>query len=199
MGQERGVAVRPAGAPMVPVERPSWARPADSSGGAANEVAQQAREAGQQVVSEARDAAGQVAAQAKDAGAQMAGDARRAANEQVDRRSTMAGERVGLAAEDARDIAQHLRGRGREAPARIADQAADRMERFARYLQDADADRIMGDIKHVGRTHPAAVVAGAAVVGVLVGRVVKAADPDGSSAASGAANGSANHTAGGVR
>lgn len=199
MGQERGVAVRPAGAPMVPVERPSWARPGDSSGGATNEVAQQAREAGQQVVSEARDAAGQVAAQAKDAGMQMAGDARRAANEQIDRRSTMAGERVGLAAEDARDIAQHLRGRGREAPAKVADQAADRMERFARYLQDADADRIMGDIKRVGRTQPAALVAGAAVVGVLIGRVVKAADPNGSSSGNGAASGSATQLPEGVR
>ena len=32
MGQERGVAVRPAGAPMVPAERPSWAGPGDGSG-----------------------------------------------------------------------------------------------------------------------------------------------------------------------
>jgi hypothetical protein len=182
---------------MVPVERPSWARPDDSSNGAATEVAQQAREAGQQVVSEARDAAGQVAVQAKDAGAQMAGDARRAAEEQIDRRSTMAGERVGLAAEDARDIAEHLRGRGREAPAKVADQAADRMERFAKYLQDADADRIMSDIRRVGRTQPAALVAGAAVVGVLIGRVVKASDPNGSSSST--PSGSATQLPEGVR
>jgi hypothetical protein len=179
MGQERGVAVRPAGAPMVPVERPSWARSEGSngSGAATGEVAEQAREAGQEVVSEARDAAGQVAVQAKDAGRQMAGAARRAAEEQVNQRSTMAGERVGLAAEDARDIAQTLRGKGRDAPARLADQAADRLEDFARYLRDADADRIMSDVRRVGREQPAAVVAGAAVVGVLIGRVVKASEP----------------------
>ena len=198
MGQERGVAVRPAGAPMVPVERPSWARPDDSSGGTTNEVAQQAREAGQQVVSEARQAAGQVAAEAKDAGQQMAGDARRAAEEQINQRSTMAGERVGLAAEDARDIAQHLRGRGREAPAKVAEQAADRMERFAQYLQDADAGRIMDDIRRVSREQPAAVVAGAAVVGVLIGRVVKASDT-GSSSRPGLPSGQGSSTAGGVR
>jgi len=153
MGQERGVAVRPAGAPMVPVERPSWARAEESngSGSATDEVAVQARQAGQEVVSEARDAAGQVAAEAKDAGH--------------------------LAAEDARDIAQTLRGKGRDAPARLADQAADRLEEFARYLRDADADRIMSDIRRVGREQPAAVVAGAAVVGVLIGRVVKASEP----------------------
>ena len=199
MGQERGVAVRPAGAPMVPVERPSWARPDDSSNGASSEVAQQAREAGQQVVSEARDAANQVAVQAKDAGMQMAGDARRAAEEQINQRSTMAGERVGIAAEDARDIAQTLRGKGREAPARFADQAADRMEEFARYLRDADSNRIMSDIRRVGREQPAVIVAGAAVVGVLIGRVVKASDPNGSSSGSGAASGSATYTSGGVR
>jgi hypothetical protein len=184
---------------MVSVERPSWARPDDGAGsGATGEVAQQARQAGQEVVTEAKQAAGQVAAEAKDAGRQMAGDARRAAEDQINQRSSMAGERVGLAAEDARDIAQHLRGKGREAPAKVAEQAAERMERFAQYLQDADAGRIMSDIKRVGREQPAALVAGAAVVGVLIGRVVKASDT-GSSSGNGAASGQRNYTAGGVR
>jgi hypothetical protein len=172
------VAVRPAGAPLVPAERPSWA-PADGGGGATGEVAQQAREAGREAVVEARDVAGQVASEAKDAGRQIAGDARRAAEQQVDRGSSMAGERVGLAAGDARDVAETLRGKGREAPARLADQAADRMDEFARYLRDADADRIMSDIRRVSRQQPAALVAGAAVVGVLIGRVVRASDPAG--------------------
>ena len=199
MGQERGVAVRPAGAPMVSVERPSWARPDENGGaGATGEVAQQARQAGQEVVTEARQAAGQVAAEAKDAGQQMAGDARRAAEEQINHRSTLAGERVGLAAEDARDVAQTLRDKGREAPANFAEQAADRMERFARYLQDADAERIMSDIRRVSREQPAAVVAGAAVVGVLIGRVVKASDT-GSSSRPGLPSGQGSSTAGGVR
>jgi hypothetical protein len=162
---------------MVPVERPSWAPHAGN--GATGQVAQEAREAGREVVSEARGAAGQVAAEAKHAGRQMAGDARRAANQQLDQRSSMAGERVGLAAEDARDIAQTLRGKGRDAPARLADQAAERMEEFARYLRDADADRIMSDIRRVGREQPAAIAAGAAVVGVLIGRVMKASEPGG--------------------
>jgi hypothetical protein len=163
---------------MVPVERPSWAPPG-VNGGATGEVGDQARQAGREAVAEAREAAGQVAAEAKDAGRQMASDARRAAEQQIDERSSMAGDRVGLAAEDARDVAQTLRGKGREAPARMADQAAERMEEFARYLRDADADRIMSDIKRVSRQQPAALVAGAAVVGVLIGRVVKASEPTG--------------------
>ena len=173
MGLERGVAVRPAGAPMVSVEPPPWAHADDGSTRAT------AGEAATEVVTEARQAAGQVAAEAKDAGRQMADDARRAANEQVDQRSTMAGERVGVAADDARSVAEHLRGRGREGPARLADDAAQRMEHFAEYLRDADSDRIMSDVRRVGRTHPAALVAGAAVVGIVVGRVVKASEPTG--------------------
>jgi len=35
----------------------------------------------------------------------------------------------------------------------------------------------MSDIKRVGREQPAALVAGAAVVGILIGRVVKASEP----------------------
>jgi len=178
MGFERGVAVRPAGAPMVPSERPS-AEGADdrSSGAAAGAVATEARDAGREVAAEAREAGKQVAVEARDAGKQVADDARRAANEQIDRRSTLAGEKVGLAATDARDIADVLRDKGREGTARVADDAAERMDRFSEYLRDADSDRIMSDIRRIGRTQPAALVAGAAVVGILVGRVVKASEP----------------------
>lgn len=167
MAFERGVAVRPAGAPMVPSARPS-AEGADdrSTGAAAGAVASEVGEAGKQVAGEARDA-----------GRQVADEARRAATEQIDRRSTLAGEKVGLAATDARDIADVLRNKGREGTARVADDAAQRMDRFAVYLRHADSDRIMFDIRRIGRERPAVLVAGAAVVGILVGRVVKASEP----------------------
>jgi hypothetical protein len=124
------------------------------------------------------EAVAAVADEARDAGRQAAYDARTAAREQLDKRSSAAGERVGEAAGDARGVADHLRSTGREGPARLADEAAERMDRFAAYLRESDTDRILDDIRRVGRTQPAVLVAGAAVVGVVVGRLVKASQPD---------------------
>ena len=104
-------------------------------------------------------------------------DARDRAKSEMDRRSTTAGERMELAADDVRDVAQHLRERGREQPARLADEAAERIERFARYLHDSDTDTIIADVRDFGRRQPAAVIAAAAVVGIVAGRLMKASEP----------------------
>lgn len=168
MALQRGVAVRPAGAPMVPAQRPAagWDANGDGDGSAGAGVADDAREATRQVAREARQAT-----------LQVAGQARRTAEQELDRRSTQAGERVGTAAEDARDIAAVLRDKGREGPARIAEQAADRIEGFAGYLREADGQRLISDVRRVARQQPAAVAAGAAVVGIALGRLLKASEP----------------------
>jgi hypothetical protein len=115
--------------------------------------------------------------EAKEAGAQVVSDAGSRAREELDRRSTQAGDRVGSAAGDVRDIAQGLRDKGRDGPARLADDAAERIERFAAYLREADTDRIIGDVRSLSRRQPAAVVAGAAVIGIVAGRLLKASEP----------------------
>ena len=164
MAEEHQRVVRPAGAPMVPSPRggSSPAEEPDRSGGITA--------VGATVVDEA-----------KEAGAQVVSDAGSRAREELDRRSTQAGDRVGTAAGDVRDIAQGLRDKGRDGPARLADDAADRIERFAAYLRDADTDRILGDVRGLSRRQPAAVVAGAAVIGIVAGRLLKASEPSGRS------------------
>lgn len=159
MGIVRGGAVRPSGAPMVPMPQ---LRP----GGAGGEHATDVAEAGQALAGEARAAGGQ-----------LAGEARERVRTEMGRRSTEAGERVSGAAGDVRGVAEHLRGRGRGGPARLADEAADRIDRFAAYLREADTDRILADARDLGRRQPAALVAGAAVVGIVAGRLIKASGP----------------------
>ncbi len=95
----------------------------------------------------------------------------------MDKRSTVAGERVASAADDVRDVAQHLREQGKEQPARLADEAAERIERFATYLHESDTDTIIADLRAFGRRQPAVILATAAVVGIVAGRLVKASDP----------------------
>ena len=81
--------------------------------------------------------------QAQEKVQEAAGQAKDRLREQVDQRSTQAGERVSSAAGDARSVGEELRRQGKEQPARLADQAADRAERLGSYLQGADADRII--------------------------------------------------------
>ena len=153
--------MRPAGVPMVPMPD---LRPGD--GGGASDTVEETREAGRALASEVREVGGQLGA-----------DARDRAKSEMDRRSTDAGVRVARAAGDVRDVAEHLRQRGKDQPARLADDAAERIERFALYLRDADTDTIIADVRDFGRRQPAVVIAAAAVVGIVAGRLLKASDP----------------------
>ena len=63
---------------------------------------------------------------AKEQAQQAAGQARGALRGQVDQRSTQAGERVTSAASDVRAISDQLREQGKDQPAKLAEQAADR-------------------------------------------------------------------------
>src|SRR5688572_11928636 len=82
--------------------------------GQAGEAAEeQARQVGQQSAEKSREAANV---------------ARGRAREQVDQRTTQAGEQLGTVAGDTRTVSEELRKQGKEQPAKIAEQAADRVE-----------------------------------------------------------------------
>ena len=102
------------------------------------------------------------------------GQARDKVREQVDQRSTQAGEQVRSAAGDVRTVADELRKQGKDAPARYAEQAADRAERLGGYLHDADGDQILRDVEDYARRNPWAVVAGGVALGFMASRLLKA-------------------------
>ncbi len=116
---------------------------------------------------EAKEKAQEAAGQAKEkAGSQL--------RSQVDQRSTDAGHRVGGVAADVRAVSQSLREQGKDQPAKLAEQAADRAERLGSYLQESDADRILGDVEDFGRRQPWAVIAGGVAIGLVASRFLKA-------------------------
>ncbi len=113
-----------------------------------------AQEKGQQAAGQVQDKAQQAAGQGKDRGKAL-----------VDERSTQAGEQVSTQASDLRTVGEKLREEGKEGPAKIADQAADRAERLGGYLKSSNADRILRDLEDLGRKQPMAVLAGGARAG----------------------------------
>jgi hypothetical protein len=111
---------------------------------------------------------------AREQAQQAAGQARGTLRTQVDQRSTEAGERVGSLASDVRSVGEQLREQGKDQPAKLADQAAERAESLSRYLTGSDGDRILGDIEDFGRRQPWAVIGGGVVLGLLASRFLKA-------------------------
>ena len=117
-------------------------------------------------------------AQAQEAAGQAKQKAGSQLRSQVDQRSTDAGHRVGGLASDVRAVEESLREQGKDQPAKLAEQAADRAERLGSYLKESDADRILGDVEDFGRRQPWAVIAGGVVVGLVASRFLKSSSID---------------------
>jgi hypothetical protein len=94
--------------------------------------------------------------------------------EQLDQRSTQAGEKVSGTAQDLRSVGEELRSQGKETPAKIAEKAAERTEQVGSYLRDSDGERLLEDIEDLGRRQPLAVLAGGLAVGLVAARFLKA-------------------------
>jgi hypothetical protein len=123
---------------------------------------------------QAKEQAKQQAQQVKQQAQQARGQANARLREQIDQRSTQAGERVGSTAQDVRSVADELRKQGKDQPARLAEQAADRVERVGGYLKESDADRILRDVEDFGRSKPWAVALGGLALGFAASRFLKA-------------------------
>jgi gas vesicle protein len=127
---------------------------------------------------QAQEKAQQVAGQAQEKVQEAAGQAKGQLRTQVDQRSTQAGEQITSQASDIRTVAQQLREQGKDQPAKIADQAADRVERVGSYLSDASPDRLLHDLEDFGRRQPWAIALGGLALGFAASRVLKASSQE---------------------
>ena len=93
---------------------------------------------------------------------------------QVDQRSTDVGEKAASAASDIRSVGDHLRGQGKDKPAKLADRAAQQVERAGTWLRESDSDRILHDVEDFGRRKPWAFAVGGLAMGMLAARFLKA-------------------------
>lgn len=94
--------------------------------------------------------------------------------QQVDTRSTQAGEQVSSVAGALRRTSEQLREEGKEQPARLLEQGAERAERLGGYLKNVDSDGLLRDVESFGRRRPWLMAAGAAVLGLAASRFLRA-------------------------
>ena len=153
----------------------------------ARNVGQTAAQAGSQVASTAADQAKEVAHETK----QQAQDLLQQGRHQL--RQQAVGQKQ-KAAEGLQGLASQLRGmvQGNEpapGPARdLLEQATDKVEDFARWLQNREPADLLDEVRSFARRRPGTFLLGAALAGVVAGRLtsgVKAAHSNGPSSTSG--------------
>jgi hypothetical protein len=128
----------------------------------------------QDKTAEAQERVQEAAGEAGEKVQEAAGTAQEKLRDQLDQRSTKAGETVTDTAQDLRSVGEELRKQGKDAPARIADKAAEQAERVGSYLKQADGDKMLSDVEDLGRRQPLALLAGGLAVGIAAARVLKA-------------------------
>jgi hypothetical protein len=117
-----------------------------------------------------QDVVGQVQERAQQAG----GQTRERVREQIDTRSTQAGEQIQVTAQAMRRASTELRDAGKEGPANLINQVAERGERLGGYLSEASGERILRDVEDVARRQPWLIAGGSVVLGFLGSRFMKA-------------------------
>ena len=85
---------------------------------------------------------------------ELGGDAMFQIREQLDQRSTQAGEQLQSIGKTLQSGANQLRSEGKDVPARVVEEVARRADDVGDYLQSAEADRILGDIEGFARRRP---------------------------------------------
>jgi ElaB/YqjD/DUF883 family membrane-anchored ribosome-binding protein len=129
---------------------------------------------GSSTAEQVQQQAQQVAQQAKQTAQQATGKAQERVRNELNTRSAQAGGQVQSTADDLRSVGEELRRQGKDTPARLAEQAADRVEQVGRYLTESDADKMLRDIEDFGRRQPWAVIAGGMALGFVASRFLKA-------------------------
>jgi hypothetical protein len=129
-------------------------------------------------VSEARDKGAELVSSAQDQIETKAGELRDEASfqvrEQVDQRSTQAGQHISAVGRALGSSARQLEGEGRTSSAQLVDKVAGGAQKLGDYLRSADAERILGDVERFARRRPWATASAAAIAGFAASRFVKA-------------------------
>jgi hypothetical protein len=94
--------------------------------------------------------------------------------EQMDTRSTQAGEQMQKVARAMRQSSDQFREQAGETPAKVNEAVAEKIEQLSTYLTNAKADTMLSDLENVARRRPWLVAGAATVAGFALSRFLKA-------------------------
>ncbi|WP_433264797.1 hypothetical protein ACQPWR_30775 [Micromonospora vinacea] len=137
----------------------------------ASRVGQQAAQAGGQVAHAAAEQGGQVAAEARRQAQQLTGEATGQLRDQAQTQQRRAA--AGL-----RDLGQNLSSMAEQdgdsgMAGQVVRKAADAAQQAAGWLDQREPGEVLDEVRTYARQHPVTFLAGAAVAGLLVGRLTR--------------------------
>jgi gas vesicle protein len=94
--------------------------------------------------------------------------------EQLDERSTQAGEHVQAVGHALQTGVEQLRSEGKDVPAKVMTEVAERAEDLGAYLQSAQADRMLTDLERIARRRPWVTAGAGVLAGFVASRFLKA-------------------------
>ena len=130
-------------------------------------VQEQARQQTQQFAQQARQQAGQLASRGSEQ-----------VKSQLGNQKHQAAQRMTPVQTALRETGQQLRNQGQGPVAQYADNAADQVERFSRYLRENEVDEILDEGRSFARRRPALFLGGAAALGFLATRFFKSSSEE---------------------
>lgn len=139
----------------------------DTGGSDPSGAVAEVKDKGGELVSTAQE---QITAKAHELG----GEAHFQVRQQLEQRSTQAGEQLQSIGNTLQSGANQLRSEGKDLPAKVVEEVARRTDDLGGYLQSAQADRILGDIEEFARRRPWLMAGVGAFAGFLASRFVKA-------------------------
>ena len=128
----------------------------------------------EQARAQAQEVAGQVTDKVREGASEAKSKAGEQVRQQVDSRSAQAGERARAVGDAMRRASGQLRDEQQEFPAKVLDAVAERAERVGSYLEQSQADDLLGQIEDFARRQPLAIGAGGFLVGLVASRLLKA-------------------------
>jgi len=99
------------------------------------------------------------------------------AKEEAEKRQQLGAKALSDFAGAIRKAGEELSNSDQSPAARLVGQAADGLENLSRSLADTTPEEMIGAVRDFGRRHPAAFIGGAVLVGVALGRFLRATDP----------------------
>lgn len=132
-------------------------------GGAVAEV----KEKGEELVSSTQE---QLSAKAHELGEDVSFQVR----EQLDQRSTQAGEQMQAMSHALQSGIEQLRSEGKDVPAKVMTQLAERADDLGTYLQSSQADQMLMDLERFARRRPWVTAGVGVLAGFVASRFVKA-------------------------
>jgi len=127
----------------------------------------EAKDKGEELVSSTQE---QVSAKAHELGEEASVQVR----EQLDRRSTQAGQQVQAIGHALQSGVEQLRSDGKDVPAKVMTEVAERAEDLGTYLQSTTADKMLTDLERFARRRPWVTAGVGVLTGFVASRFVKA-------------------------